>query len=271
MLTDDAECCADTGATDHMLPDHSAFYIYHPCTNRYVTLGDDTRLKIFGTGTAIIALNGKNILIRNALHVPALRAPLYSLRRHRLMEGCGFYAHYNDGNFVLFPTFSLKVDESKDNLISYRPIGRNYIPHLDYAEKRHPSTSSARPATAPPTLIPDDSSVASSPPPASPPVPTHSDSPAKPLTPATLRKLHSNIEALPPVPPCATPSAVESRTTFDSLKLHRIFGCRRFRNPNHVIAASQNATLIFSGELPATLGDFATINNPPRGKPIKKH
>jgi hypothetical protein len=26
MLTDDAECCADTGATDQMLPDHSAFY-----------------------------------------------------------------------------------------------------------------------------------------------------------------------------------------------------------------------------------------------------
>jgi hypothetical protein len=52
-------------------------------------------------------------LIRNALHVPALRAPLYSLRRHWLIKGCGFYAHFNDGNFVLFPTFLLKVDNSK--------------------------------------------------------------------------------------------------------------------------------------------------------------
>ena len=53
----------DTGATNHMLPDHSAFYSYHSCKHRYVTLGDDTRLQIFGTGTAIIALNGKNVLI----------------------------------------------------------------------------------------------------------------------------------------------------------------------------------------------------------------
>jgi hypothetical protein len=231
MLTDDAECCADTGATDHMLPDHSAFYSYHPCTGRYVTLGDDTRLKIYGTGTAIIALNGKNILIRNALHVPALRAPLYSLRRHRLMEGCGFYAHYNDGNFVLFPTFSLKVDDSKDNLISYRPIGRSYITHLDYAEKRHTPSSSARPAHAPPTIIPDDSYVAA-PTSSSSPLPNDADIPSIPLSAKQLHKLHSDPAKLPPIPPSATPSASESRTTFDPLKLHRIFGCRRFKNPH---------------------------------------
>jgi hypothetical protein len=54
------------------------------------------------------------------------------------------------------------------------------------------------------------------------------------------------------------------------LKLHRIFGCRRFRNQQHVIAASSNATLIHSGELPATIGDFATIPKPAKGQSISK-
>jgi hypothetical protein len=182
-----------------------------------------------------------------------------------------FYAHFNDENFILFPTFSLKVDDSKDNLISYRPIGRSYISHLDYAEKRHPSTSSARPASAPPTVIPDDSSVSSPSPPPSPAPSAPDNTPPAPLSAKQLHKLHDNPTSLPPVPPSATPSASESRTTFDPLKLHCIFGCRRFKNPNHVIAASQNATLLSSGELPPTLGDFTTINNPPCGKPIKKH
>jgi hypothetical protein len=51
MLTDDAECCADTGATDHMLPDYDAFYSYHKCSGRFVTLGDSTKLPIHGFGT----------------------------------------------------------------------------------------------------------------------------------------------------------------------------------------------------------------------------
>jgi transposase InsO family protein len=70
------------------------------------------------------------------------------------------------------------------------------------------------------------------------------------------------------VPPAHTPGPAEHRTTFDSLKLHRIFGCRRFKNQNHLIAASSNAQLIKSGELPPTLGDFATINSPAKGKPL---
>jgi hypothetical protein len=274
MLTDDAECCADTGATDHMLPDYDAFYSYHKCSGRFVTLGDSTKLPIHGFGTAIICLNGKNILIRNALHVPALRSPLYSLRRHRLMEGCGFYAHYNDGNFVLFPTFSLQVDDSKDNLISYKPIGRQHIEVLHYAERRCSPPSSARPASSTtPTIIPSDDSSVNADRPSSPTsVITDDDllaSSSEPLTERLLKTIHTNINNLPPVPPSATPSAVEHRTEFDPLKLHRIFGCRRFRNQKHVAAASQNATLLSTGELPATIGDFSTINNPPRGKPLR--
>jgi len=39
----------------------------------------------------------------------------------------------------------------------------------------------------------------------------------------------------------------------------------------HLTDAANNATLLSSGELPPTLGTFATIQNPPKGKPIKRH
>ena len=63
---------ADTGATDHMLPDKSAFISYHLVTGQRVRMGDNSFAPIAGYGTAIILLNGKKILIRDCLHVPDL-------------------------------------------------------------------------------------------------------------------------------------------------------------------------------------------------------
>ena len=94
---------------------------------------------------------------------------------------------------------------------------------------------------------------------------------AAPLTTTMLNKLHQSVDNIPEVLPSSTPAACENRTTFDSLKLHKIFRCRRFRNHKHITASSaKNATLISSGPLPPTLGSFATIVNPPAGKSIKK-
>jgi len=89
-----------------------------------------------------------------------------------------------------------------------------------------------------------------------------------PLT--TLRTLHDDPNNLPSVRPCHVPAACENRTTFDTLKLHRIFACRSFRNQRLVTAASLNANLVSTGVRPPTLGDFTTIPNPPRGKPNRK-
>jgi hypothetical protein len=68
---------ADTGATDHMIPDKSAFISYRPCSGRRVRMGNNSFAPILGSGSAIISLNGKKILIRDCLQVPALRNPLY--------------------------------------------------------------------------------------------------------------------------------------------------------------------------------------------------
>jgi len=72
---------ADTGATHHMFPDRSAFISYHR-SDRRVRMASDTYDPVHGEGTAVISLNGHIVLIRDALHVPALRKPLYSLRAH---------------------------------------------------------------------------------------------------------------------------------------------------------------------------------------------
>ena len=89
--------CADSGASEEMLPDYSTFKTYHRLNKRYDTLGDTKKLPIEGICTAVYTLNGRTILTRNALQIPALRGPLYSLRKHRQRLGCGFYSLYKDG------------------------------------------------------------------------------------------------------------------------------------------------------------------------------
>jgi hypothetical protein len=147
---DHEECCADSGATEHMIPDYKAFVSYKSCRGEFVTLGDTTKLPIMGKGTARFYLNDKVVEVRNALHVPGLRAPLYSLRRHCHMFDCGYYSQFGVGSFILFPTFTIKVDDSEDNIVSFKAIGRAPCKCVDYREPKHPQ---ARPAAH---LIPDD-------------------------------------------------------------------------------------------------------------------
>jgi hypothetical protein len=59
-----------------------------------------------------------------------------------------------------------------------------------------------------------------------------------------LAAIHNDVTKIPSIPPSYTPAPTENTTTFDSLHLHRIFGCRRFKNQLHITSASQNAELI---------------------------
>jgi hypothetical protein len=149
------DCCADSGATHMMLPDILAFKTYRPQRNRTVKLGDNSTLQIAGEGTAIFPLNNKVIKVRNALHVPDLRQPLYSLRKHKTMPGCGTFSHNNVGSFILFPSFVLCIDDSIDNIVTYKSIGRSQPTLLpDYTEPRHTSVNAT--TTHTPNVIPSD-------------------------------------------------------------------------------------------------------------------
>ena len=212
IISDEDEACADSGATDFMLPDKAAFCSYHPCTNKFVNLGDHNKCEIAGQGTAIFSLNGKTILVRDALHVPALRSPLYSLRRHNQMPGCGLFSYCGWGSFILFPNFSLQVDDTKDFLVSYKSIGRGYYKSLDYAQLR---IASARPSTLienddgdhhdATTTPPSDDKMLNATPSISMKGPTTItdedliESTTTPLSPTLLSKLHSDTSNLPPI------------------------------------------------------------------------
>jgi hypothetical protein len=103
---------ADTGATDHMVPNRSAFISYKAVCNLRVQMGNNSYAPVLGRGTAIILLNGQPLLIQNVLHVPALHIPLYSLRAHICHRGCGFVSRYKTGMHVYFPGVVPSVDTS---------------------------------------------------------------------------------------------------------------------------------------------------------------
>ncbi len=67
---------ADTGATDHMVPDRNTFISYKSVGGLRVRMGKNSNAPVLGRGTAIISLNGQRLLIRNVLHVPCLRVLL---------------------------------------------------------------------------------------------------------------------------------------------------------------------------------------------------
>ena len=93
---------ADTGATDHMVPDRLAFISYKAIQNLHIHMGNNSFAPVLGQGTAIISLNGQHILIRHVLHVSALCVPLYSLRAHLCQWGCGFVGSHDMGMMYTF-------------------------------------------------------------------------------------------------------------------------------------------------------------------------
>ncbi len=143
---------ADTGATDHMIPDKSAFNSYRPVTGRRVRMGNNLFAPILGTGSAVIALKGKHILIRDCLQVPALCNPLYSLRAHQCQHGCGFIGMHNLGMYIFFPSFIVEVNTTTDCHLSYKPIGwSSTMSSIDYVQPIQTCNSASTTVAIPPS------------------------------------------------------------------------------------------------------------------------
>jgi hypothetical protein len=88
---------ANTGTTNHILPDASAFISYKQVSNLDVQMGNNSYVAVLGRGTAIFLLNGKRLLIWNVLHVPGLAVLLYSLHAHLQLRGCVFIGSFDNG------------------------------------------------------------------------------------------------------------------------------------------------------------------------------
>ena len=89
----------------------------------------------------------------------------------------------------------------------------------------------------------------------------------EPLYILTLNIVHKEATNIPSVPPSSTPAPCKNRTQFESLNFHRIFWYHQFWNQKY-LTAETNTSLINSGLLLSNIGSFATISNPPKGKPI---
>jgi hypothetical protein len=105
-----------------MLPKKAAFISYESDSNLQVHMGNNSFLPVLDCGTAVISLNGQHVLIQNALHIPGLMMPLYSLQAHLTQHSCAFYGAYAAGMLVCFLTFVLTVDMSSDCHLSYKPL-----------------------------------------------------------------------------------------------------------------------------------------------------
>jgi hypothetical protein len=130
---------ADTGATNHMVPNKSCFISYKVVSGLSVWMGTNSYVPVLGCGTTIFALNGKRILVRNVLHVPGLAVPLYSLCTHVMQHGCGFLGTNELGSLVYFPTFVWLVDTAVDCHLSFDPLGHSAPLHtLQYVQPQCP-------------------------------------------------------------------------------------------------------------------------------------
>jgi hypothetical protein len=114
---------ADAGTTDHKFPDKSKFISYKSVWNLQVRMGSISFLPVLGCGTAIISLNGQQALVWNALNIPGLMVPLYSLWTHFQQWGYGFLGTWEAGMMVYFPTFMLSVNIFSDCHLAYDSLG----------------------------------------------------------------------------------------------------------------------------------------------------
>jgi hypothetical protein len=290
---------ADTGATDHMIPDCNAFISYKSIVGLRVRMGNNSYASVLGRGTTIISLNGQRLLIRNVLHVPGLRVPLYSLRAHLRQFGCGFLGSHKTGMHVYFPGVVLTVDTSLDCHLSYEPLGRTTVlSSLHYVQPRCPpvvypsersallacTRSQSRQKQASGVLVdgqPDAPSplpvgpVIESPSPSELSTDIHLLSGSLPLL-STLprddiaRLVHREGSTFPPVRPCDRANGSDTKTHWTSEELHRALGCRRFRNYKHVLQTSLEGQWIDGGEFPLALGSYATIPKSNRGGAIDR-
>ena len=103
----------DNGATHHLWPTYRSFIGCKHVYGQHVTLADNSKIRIAGRGTIAIVMEGKKLIIRDVYRVPVLRLPLFSLRVHRRVPGCGYHS-INDGVCFFFPTFQLEVDDEVD-------------------------------------------------------------------------------------------------------------------------------------------------------------
>jgi hypothetical protein len=80
---------------------------------------------------------------------------------------------------------------------------------------------------------------------------------------------HPNISP-PAIQSCDTPNTSDTKSHWTAEELHRITGCRCFRNYKHLISTTKDGSFIDNGKFPLSIGAFTTIPKAPHGKAIDR-
>ncbi len=288
---------ADTGVTDHMVPDSGAFISYKSVHGLQVRMGNNSFAPVLGCGTAIILLKSQRLLIQNVLHIPGLCVPLYSLCAHLCQVGCGFLGSYKTGMHVYFPGMVLMVNTSLDCHMSYKPLGKtaslsllhvvqSWCPPAAYPTEQSAFLAQTRSQSCREQLghslgngQPAVATYPSSSPDIAPPSPSDfSSEPHFPSSSPTLlstlswddiaRFVHRKGSSFLPVCPCDWANGSNTKTHWTSKEIHRALGCRHFQNYKHILLTSLYGQWINVDKFLLSLGSYSTIPKSARGGTI---
>jgi hypothetical protein len=100
---------ADSGANYHMFRDRAFFVSLQPSSGK-VYLGDGkTSLAIHGVGTVKCQIGSNTLTLHNVRYIPDLSESIYSLFQHVQCPGHKLESSYEQGLYIIFPTFRTKA------------------------------------------------------------------------------------------------------------------------------------------------------------------
>jgi hypothetical protein len=107
---------ADSGANYHMFRERSFFESLQPASGT-VLLGDGvTSLNYQGVGTVKCKVGSNILTIPNVRYIPELSESIYSLFQHIQTKDHRLESSYDEGLFVIFPSFHTKAIIGTDDI-----------------------------------------------------------------------------------------------------------------------------------------------------------
>lgn len=107
-MSDASHWFIDSGASCHMTHDRNLLNDFEASFgNGDITVANNEKLKVLGSGTASIIMNNETIAVKDVLHVPQLSANLLSVSRM-----------VKSGNSVTFDRNGCSVKNSVDKLLT---------------------------------------------------------------------------------------------------------------------------------------------------------
>ena len=146
------------------------------------------------------------------------------------------------------------------------PAQKPQSPHINTSDEEYISSQPLLPTSIDINYIPQPLTKV---PPTEPSNTTLKKNSIEPLSTRTLNLVHKDAANICPIPPSSRLASCKNKKRFESLNIHCIFGCRKFRNQKHLTSAT-NTSIVNSSLLPSTIGYFATTANSTKGNTIKK-